>query len=98
MRVKYNYIVQAIIWNQIAYVFPCVYMLKPQKCSKDQTKQIRMIMYESNQCAPSVGHHSLDPEQPALVSVGPLSVVVQVDMYVKSNLTCTVLTKKSIKM
>lgn len=51
-------------------------------------------MYQNNQCVPSVGHHSLDPAQPALVSVGPLSVVVQVDMSLKSNLTYTVLTKK----
>ena len=51
-------------------------------------------MYRNNQCVPSVGHHSLDPAQPALVSVGPLSVVVQVDMSLKSNLTYTLLTKK----
>ena len=61
---------------------------------KDGTNQFRTIMYQNNQCVPSVGHHSLDPAQPALVSVGPLSVVVQVDMSLKSNLTYTVLTKK----
>ena len=66
------------------------------KCEqpKDGTNQFRTIMYQNNQCVPSVGHHSLDPAQPALVSVGPLSVVVQVDMSLKSNLTYTVLTKK----
>ena len=70
------------------------------KCEqlKDQSKQFRKIMYQNTQCVSSVGHHSLDPAQPALVSVGPLSVVVQVDMSLKSNLTYTLLTKKSIKM
>ena len=70
------------------------------KCEqlKDQSKQFRTIMYQNTQCVSSVGHHSLDPAQPALVSVGPLSVVVQVDMSLKSNLTYTLLTKKSIKM